>query len=154
KALLEQEKVAAPDIDIIGFHGQTVYHNPERKITVQLGDGRLMARETGIDTVADFRSADVAAGGQGAPLAPLYHKARVMADQLPLPVAVLNIGGVANVTWIGRDEILAFDTGPGNALIDDCVKKHTGADFDKDGKLAAAGNISAGILEEMLAHPY
>lgn len=101
QALLKQEKVAAGDVEVTGFHGQTVYHNPAKKITVQIGDAARLARETGIQTVADFRSADVKAGGQGAPFLPLYHAARVRGDNIEPPVAVLNIGGVANVTYIG-----------------------------------------------------
>ena len=130
----------AAAIDVIGFHGQTVCTErrdgarpgpnaarPEdRTLTVQLGDGPLLARLTGIDVVYDLRAADCAAGGQGAPLAPVYHRA--LAARLPeRPVVVLNIGGVANVTWIGRDgALIAFDTGPGNALIDDWMARHTG----------------------------
>src|SRR5205823_13141730 len=114
---------------------------PAERRTWQIGDGALLARRLGLDVAADFRSADVAAGGQGAPLAPLYHAA--LAATLPKPLAVLNIGGVANVTWIGgRSEILAFDTGPGNALIDDWVYRHTDAAADLDGALAHAGAVS------------
>src|SRR5439155_21889002 len=126
-------------IDLVGFHGHTILHRPAERRTWQIGDGSLLARLTGVDVVADFRSADVAAGGEGAPLAPLYHAA--LAAKLPKPVAVLNLGGVGNVTWIGlrtvsgADEILAFDTGPGNALIDDWVRRHTGRAADFDGAL-------------------
>ncbi len=103
--------------------------------------------------VADFRSADVAAGGEGAPLAPLYHAA--LAASLPKPIAILNLGGVGNVTWIGEaGEILAFDTGPGNALIDDWVRRHTGAAADVDGALARAGRASAAHVARFLQHPY
>src|SRR5690606_37843114 len=100
KALLQKTGRDAGNIDLIGFHGQTIYHAPKDGVTIQIGDADLLARETGIDVVADFRSADVAAGGEGAPLAPLYHAARVKAVKLDLPVVVLNIGGVSNVTWI------------------------------------------------------
>src|SRR5215467_255902 len=115
----------ATRIDIVGLHGHTILHRPAERRTWQLGDGALLAQLLGLDVVADFRSADVAAGGEGAPLAPLFHAA--VAATLPRPLAILNIGGVANVTWIGKGtEILAFDTGPGNALIDDWVRRHTG----------------------------
>lgn len=154
RALLKQEKVAAEDVEVVGFHGQTVYHNPAQRVTVQIGDAVRLAREIGIQAVADFRSADVKAGGQGAPLLPLYHAARVRGDNTEPPVAVLNIGGVANVTWIGADKILAFDTGPGNALIDDWVKSHGCGDYDKDGMYASKGTINKKILEKMLAHSY
>jgi anhydro-N-acetylmuramic acid kinase len=128
-------------IDVVGFHGHTILHRPAERRTWQIGDGARLAQRLAIDVVADFRSADVAAGGQGAPFAPLFHAA--LAASLPKPIAVLNIGGVANVTWIGEPmEILAFDTGPGNALIDDWVHRHTGAAADFDGRLARAGNVS------------
>jgi anhydro-N-acetylmuramic acid kinase len=140
-------------IDIVGFHGHTILHRPAERRTWQIGDGALLAERLGLDVVADFRSADVAAGGEGAPFAPLYHAA--LAGALPKPIAVLNIGGVANVTWIGGPkEILAFDTGPGNALIDDWVRRHTGAAADLDGALARAGAVSAAHVENFLASPY
>ena len=139
--------------DIVGFHGHTILHCPAERRTWQIGDGALLAHRLGLDVVADFRSADVAAGGEGAPLAPLYHAA--LAARLPKPIAVLNIGGVANVTWIGgSEEILAFDTGPGNALIDDWVRRHTGAAADLDGALARAGAVSAAHVENFLARPF
>jgi anhydro-N-acetylmuramic acid kinase len=147
---------AHPDIaiELIGFHGHTILHRPEEHRTWQIGDGALLARLTGCDVVADFRSADVAAGGEGAPLAPLYHAA--LAADLERPVAVLNVGGVANVTWIGRgvDEILAFDTGPGNALIDDWARRHTGQAADIDGALARGGQVSETHVDRVLAHPF
>jgi len=140
-------------IDIVGFHGHTILHRPAERRTWQLGDGGLLARLVGLDVVADFRSANVGAGGEGAPLAPLFHAA--LATALPKPLAVLNIGGVANVTWIGaRSEILAFDTGPGNALIDDWVRQRTGAAADIDGALARAGRASTAHIERFLASPY
>jgi anhydro-N-acetylmuramic acid kinase len=140
-------------LDIVGFHGHTILHRPAERRTWQLGDGKLLAQLVGLDVVADFRSADVAAGGEGAPLAPLFHAA--LAAGLPKPLAVLNIGGVANVTWIGEGEkTLAFDTGPGNALIDDWVRQRTGAAADIDGALARAGRASAAHVERSLASPY
>jgi anhydro-N-acetylmuramic acid kinase len=128
-------------IDVVGFHGHTILHCPANRRTWQIGDGALLASRLGLDVVADFRSADVAAGGEGAPLAPLFHAA--LAAALRKPIAVLNIGGVANVTWIGEGaDIGAFDTGPGNALIDDWVRRHTGAAADIDGALALRGRVS------------
>src|SRR5437016_2690375 len=136
-----------------GFHGHTILHRPAEHSTWQLGDGALLARLLGLDVVADFRSADVTAGGEGAPLAPLYHAA--LAAALPKPLAVLNIGGVANVTWIGEaSEILAFDTGPGSALIDDWVSQRTAAPADIDGALARAGRASAPHIARLLASPF
>ena len=142
--------------DIIGFHGQTILHDVPRKITVQIGDANFLARETGVDVVHDFRSADVLAGGQGAPLAPLYHAARASQDGLDKPVAFLNIGGVANITWIGpgSDEFIAFDTGTGNAMMDDYAKKTLGMDYDPDGVFASRGQVDDLILLEWMSDPY
>ena len=140
-------------VDIVGFHGHTIRHRPAEHSTWQLGDGALLARLLELDVVADFRSADVATGGEGAPLAPLFHAA--LATALPKPLAVLNIGGVANVTWIGEaSEILAFDTGPGNALIDDWVRQRTAAAVDIDGALARVGRASAPHVARFLASPF
>ncbi|MGA8402119.1 MAG: anhydro-N-acetylmuramic acid kinase, partial [Stellaceae bacterium] len=140
--------------ELIGFHGHTILHQPENRRTWQIGDGALLARLTGCDVVADFRGADVAAGGEGAPLAPLYHAA--LAAPLAKPLAVLNLGGVGNVTWIGEEsgEILAFDTGPGNAMLDDWVRRHTGRPADIGGALARGGQVSAAHVARFLAAPY
>jgi anhydro-N-acetylmuramic acid kinase len=140
-------------VDLIGFHGQTVWHDPEHRETIQIGDPQRLADRLGTAVVADFRSADVEAGGQGAPLVPLYHQA--LAADLEKSLAVVNLGGVANITWIGaEDELLAFDTGPGNALIDDWVRATTGEAFDADGRLAQAGRADRARIERWLAHPY
>ena len=151
---LTEHRLKPADVNVIGFHGQTVLHAPERRLTVQIGDGAALARATGIDVVWDLRAADVAAGGQGAPLAPVYHRA--MAAPLPeRPVAVVNIGGVGNVTWIGRDgTLIAFDTGPGNALIDDWMQRHTGKAVDADGATAARGKVDETALNALLMNPY
>lgn len=141
-------------VDLIGFHGQTVLHRPEDRLTVQLGDGRLLARLTEIDVVHDLRAADCAAGGQGAPLVPVYHRA--LAAKVPeRPIAFVNIGGVANMTWIGRDgRLIAFDTGPGNALIDDWMLRRTGVACDTDGATAARGRTDPGLLGDYLRSAY
>jgi anhydro-N-acetylmuramic acid kinase len=145
----------AGDIDVIGFHGQTVLHRPEAGLTVQLGDGQRLADFLGIDVIYDFRADDVASGGQGAPFAPVFHRALVRRAGLPRPAVVVNIGGVANITFIGEDDsLLAFDTGPGNALIDDWVKRHTGRPFDENGRLAAAGQTDGRRLEALLDNPF
>ena len=144
--------------ELIGFHGHTILHQPQSRRTWQIGDGALLARLTGCGVVADFRSADVAAGGEGAPLAPLYHAA--LAAPLAKPLAVLNLGGVGNVTWIGpgnmtgESDILAFDTGPGNAMLDDWVRRHTGQPADLGGALARSGQVSAAHVARFLAAPY
>ena len=143
------------DIDIIGFHGQTVLHRPEDRLTVQLGDGSALADLLGINVVYDFRSTDIEAGGQGAPLVPIYHRALADRAGLPRPAVIVNLGGVANVTYIGEDgTLLAFDTGPGNAMIDDWVRKHTGAARDENGRLAAKGRTDARRLEALLGDSY
>jgi anhydro-N-acetylmuramic acid kinase len=153
QSLLTAHHVAPSSVAVIGFHGQTILHEPHRRRTWQIGDGALLARLTGIDVVNDFRSRDVAEGGQGAPLVPLYHAA--LAAGLPRPLAVLNVGGVANVTWIGREgTLIAFDTGPGNALIDDWMLHHTGKAVDADGAAAAAGRIDEAALSALFMHAY
>lgn len=151
RALLHQAGLGARDVALIGFHGQTILHRPAQRWTWQIGDGALLARLTAIAVVNDFRSADVKAGGQGAPLVPLYHAALVReASHLAPPVAMINIGGVANVTYVGQDTILAFDTGPGNAPIDDWAHRHTGRPVDADGRLAGRGRVDDAVLTDML----
>lgn len=153
--LINQFNLNKQDIDIIGFHGQTIHHDPDNGLTVQLGDGALLAQETGIDVVFDLRSADMENGGQGAPLLPVYHRALALQSDVDLPVAIVNIGGVGNITWIGTDgEMVAFDTGPGNAMIDDWVKKHMGESYDANGRLAAQGVVNEGIIDRFLSLPY
>ena len=153
EALLRAGGRSTSDVRVVGFHGHTLLHRPERQWTWQLGDAALLASRIGVDVVADFRSADVAAGGQGAPLAPAFHAA--LAARMAKPVAVLNLGGVGNVTWVGRDAaLIAFDTGPGNALIDDWMRRMTGMGFDQDGQAARSGTVDAAALSALLAHPY
>ncbi|QXQ06784.1 anhydro-N-acetylmuramic acid kinase [Sphingosinicellaceae bacterium] len=152
KALLEATGTAASDVGVVGFHGQTIAHRPERGWTWQIGDGALLARATGIRVVNDFRSADVTAGGQGAPLAPGYHRA--LAAGLERPLGVLNLGGVGNLTWFGEGDWLSFDTGPGNAPIDDWIRATTGADRDEGGALAATGAVHDAVLDAMLDNPW
>ena len=144
---------AGRDADLIGFHGQTILHAPERRLTWQIGDAALLSRCTGLPVVHDFRGDDVGAGGQGAPLAPLYHAA--LLGRQAGPVAVLNIGGVANLTLVDGDGgVLACDTGPGNALLDDWAERHTGIPCDRDGRLALAGRVDHAVLEALLADPF
>lgn len=151
KKFFEVKDMANTTIDVIGFHGQTVLHRPEQKLTVQLGLGQIIADTFRIPVAYELRAADVAAGGQGAPLVPVYHRALAKTP----PMAFVNIGGVANVTHISANgELLAFDTGPGNALVNDWVQKHTGQTHDEGGALALAGNISAKHLKSALANPF
>ncbi|HXP96234.1 MAG TPA: anhydro-N-acetylmuramic acid kinase [Telmatospirillum sp.] len=153
EALLDDSAISRADISVIGFHGHTILHRPDQGQTWQIGDGALLAARSGIAVVNDFRTNDVAAGGQGAPLVPIYHVA--LADALVRPLAILNLGGVGNVTWIGEDgDLLAFDTGPGNALIDDWLLSHTGRPVDLDGALAQTGQIDGDALRAFQGHPY
>ncbi len=159
KMLLKEANMKPHDVMVIGFHGQTVAHRPSEGITWQIGNGALLAEKTGIDVVCDFRRHDVAAGGQGAPLVPLYHAALV--KHMELPVAVLNLGGIANVTWVGRSEytgddilaldIMAFDTGTGNVLLNEWALRHTGNAIDTDGRLALAGTVNNEVLNRYLS---
>lgn len=147
--------LAAEHIDLIGFHGQTLWHDPANRVTVQIGDGAELARLTRIPVVNDFRSSDVQAGGHGAPLVPLYHAA--LALNLPKPMVVLNLGGVANITYIGEHghaDLLAFDIGPGNALIDDWMLRMTGKPYDSYGEMASSGNPDEGWIDGVLTHPF
>jgi len=158
-AFLREIGMSAREVAVIGFHGQSVLHRAPAHgrpgATRQLGDGALMANLTGIDTVFDFRSADVRAGGQGAPLAPAYHAALLRRAGLPPPAAVLNLGGVANVTWWDGDhEMVAFDTGPANAPLNDWVRRHGAGEMDRDGALSARGRVDEERLSALLTHPY
>jgi anhydro-N-acetylmuramic acid kinase len=157
RALLRETGLSPDQVRIAGFHGQTILHAPERHYTLQVGDGARLARDSGIDVVSDFRSDDVAAGGEGAPFAPLFHWA--LAAALPRPLGVLNLGGVGNATWIGEDRkgeayLLAFDTGPGNGLLDDWAFKTTGQHFDHNGALARQGKVDRAVLATLMANPY
>lgn len=147
---LDENGLTPAEIDLIGFHGQTVIHRPERRLTVQLGLGPTLARRTGIPVVHDMRAADVAAGGQGAPLVPVYHRALAAAVG-ERPVAFVNIGGVANMTWVGRaGDLVAFDTGPGNALLNDWCERWTDIPYDVDGQLAGRGVHNPVVLGQLL----
>ncbi|MCP8936961.1 anhydro-N-acetylmuramic acid kinase [Alsobacter sp. SYSU M60028] len=151
-AFLRDFAIDKARVDVVGLHGQTVWHRPEKRFTRQLGDGPRMARRIGLDVVNRFRHADVAAGGEGAPFAPLYHRA--LAATLPQPVMVLNLGGVGNVTYIDGDTVIAFDTGPASALLDDFVLKRLGKPFDEGGRLAASGAPDAAMVARLMRHPY
>lgn len=154
EAFLAANGLSAADIDIVGFHGQTVIHRPKLGLTVQIGDGAALARRLGIRVVSDLRANDVAQGGQGAPLVPVFHKALAEAAGFAGPLGILNIGGLANATLIDSSgTMLAFDTGPGNGPINDWMKERTGRDFDEDGATAARGRVDEELLENLLGHP-
>lgn len=152
--LIEHKALNPTDIAVVGYHGQTVFHRPSKKITIQLGDGKKLANLLKIQVVNDFRQQDIALGGQGAPFAPLYHQALAVRDQ-KVPLAVVNCGGIANITLIigrGIAEVIGFDTGPGNGLIDRFVQQKTQGQefFDKDGRYGLQGSVD----DEMLALLY
>lgn len=154
---LKREGIRHETIDVIGFHGQTVLHRPDEALTVQLGDGALLARETGISVVQDMRANDMKHGGQGAPLIPAYHAAlgAGLPGEIRRPVAFVNIGGISNITFIGRDgEIVAFDSGPGNMLIDQWVQAHAGVPFDQGGMIASEGRVLGGLAARYLDQPF
>jgi anhydro-N-acetylmuramic acid kinase len=160
QSFMAEHRLTAADLDLVGFHGQTVWHEPPGRSrpegrTVQLGDAALLARGLGLPVAFDFRSADVAAGGQGAPLAPVYHDAIRRWSGLAAPVAVLNLGGVGNITLCSADGTLtAFDTGPANGMIDLWVQARIDRRLDKDGALARAGRVDEAIVAAYLDHPY
>lgn len=152
RRFMAENGLTAVDVALIGFHGQTVYHRPEIRFTRQLGLGTRVAEQLGIDTVDRFRHADVASGGEGAPFVPLYHRA--LASRLAQPLMILNLGGVGNVTYIDGDTVIAFDTGPASALLDDFVLRRRGLAFDSDGSLAASGTPDRTLVAEFMANPF
>ncbi len=149
---IAEQKLDPAGIDLVGLHGQTVYHRPEQRFTRQLIDGPAVAQALGIPTVDRFRHADVAAGGEGAPFAPLYHRA--LAQALEQPVMVLNLGGVGNVTYIDGETVIAFDTGPASAILDDFVLRRQGRAYDADGALAASGQVRQELVAGFMQNPY
>ena len=150
------------DVDLIGFHGQTLSHAPRMQGTLQVGDGAALAAELGVPVIWDFRTADVELGGEGAPLAPFFHHACARYIGAEGPVAFLNLGGVGNITWVDprvaepqmEGALLAFDTGPANAPVNDLMQARRGLPFDKDGAVARGGKVETGALELFLAEPY
>jgi anhydro-N-acetylmuramic acid kinase len=154
-AFTKQNHIWCEDIDIVGFHGQTVLHRPTQKMTVQIGDATALAKAIHIPVMHDFRAADVAAGGQGAPFVPVYHRALAQSLEREGPVVVVNIGGVSNITYIdGADTLIACDTGPGNALLDDFMFRVTGQRFDCEGRMAAQGAADEAWIARGLKHPF
>ena len=153
KQLLKSAQKSPNEITAIGCHGQTIRHRPELGFTLQIGNNALLAELTGISVVGDFRSRDIAAGGQGAPLVPAFHQAIFSSKQVNR--ALINIGGIANITYLGKNgDVLGFDSGPGNMLLDSWTKLKTGKDYDADGAWAATGVVLDSLLSNMLAEPY
>jgi anhydro-N-acetylmuramic acid kinase len=154
-AFTAQYRISREAVDIVGFHGQTVLHRPERKMTVQIGDAAALAKAIHIPVMHDFRAADVAAGGQGAPFVPVYHRALAQSLDREGPIVVVNIGGVSNITYIdGPDTLIACDTGPGNALLDDYMFRNMGQPFDCEGRTAAQGVMDVAWVVRAMAHPF
>lgn len=161
--LLEKARLKRTAVDVIGFHGQTILHRPKRSAetvgrTWQIGAGKTLAEETGIDVVSDFRAADIAEGGEGAPFSPVYHGALIRALKPEGAVGIINLGGVANITYVplagGNLDLIAFDCGPGNGLIDQWMELKTGEAMDRDGAAARAGKVHSDILRMMLLNPF
>lgn len=152
-SLVKKAGIDSKDVICIGAHGQTIRHEPniDRPYTLQLLNGAKLSYETKTTVVCDFRSKDIAAGGQGAPLAPIFHQA---VFDVPLPFVVANIGGIANVSLIAENSLTGFDTGPGNCLLDEWIKEHKGKAYDKDGKWAAKGKVALDLLAAMLSDAY
>ena len=153
KAVNEVVKEIDFNIDIIGFHGQTIFHNAGERISRQLGDGNLLSQLVKKKVVYDFRQNDLKNGGQGAPLAPIFHKIISKEIKIDPPLCILNLGGIANITAIESDEdltLVSCDIGPGNCLIDEWVRKNAGKKYDKDGSIAKLGKINAAILNQAL----
>jgi anhydro-N-acetylmuramic acid kinase len=151
--LLKKANLKNNEIDLIGFHGQTIYHNSGAGHTLQIGNAALLSELTGISVVSDFRTKDIATGGQGAPLVPLFHKA--ICESLGKPIAILNIGGVSNITYLGsNNEIIAFDTGPGGALLDDWMYHNVGKSFDDEGNFAKQGLPYKELLKHFMENKY
>ncbi|MEK1930058.1 MAG: anhydro-N-acetylmuramic acid kinase [Pararhizobium sp.] len=152
---LYRHDLSPAEIDVIGFHGQTVLHRPDEALTAQLGDGALLAQMTGIPVVYDMRANDMVQGGQGAPLIPVYHGALSASAGQTLPAVFVNIGGISNLTFVGRNgEIVAYDSGPGNTLIDQWVEMHTGATFDQGGEIASTGQVLPSLADRYLGDPF
>jgi anhydro-N-acetylmuramic acid kinase len=154
-AFTAQNRITPEEIDVVGFHGQTVLHRPERRMTVQIGDAAALAKLIHIPVMHDFRAADVEAGGQGAPLVPVYHRALAQSLEREGPIVVVNIGGVSNITYIdANDTLMACDTGPGNALLDDFMYRTMNQAFDSEGKFAALGKVDEAWIARALQLPF
>ena len=141
------------EVDLIGFHGQTIFHDASQKISKQLGDGSLLSSLLKKDVIYNFRANDIANGGQGAPLAPIFHNLIINKNKIELPVFILNIGGIANITIITsnkNDDLISYDIGPGNCLLDEWVRKHTSYKYDLNGKAASIGKINEIILNQAI----
>jgi len=157
KLIIKKFELSKTEIDLISFHGHTIFHSFKKKKKKKLGDGKLLSQLTGIDVVYNFRENDIKNGGHGAPLVPIFHKLLQVKLKLDMPIVFLNIGGISNLTYLNKsEEMESFDTGPGNFLIDKMVqlKSNDKIQFDKDGAIAFTGNVNKNILDIYLSDPY
>jgi anhydro-N-acetylmuramic acid kinase len=155
--IIKKFELSKSEIKLIGFHGHTIFHSFRGKKTKQIGNGKLLSQLTGLNVIYNFRENDIKNGGQGAPLVPIFHKLLQKKLKLKMPLAFLNIGGISNLTYLNKDEeIVSFDTGPGNFLIDKILqlKSNDEIQFDKDGKIAFTGCVDKNILDSYLSDPY
>ena len=142
-------------IDLIGFHGQTILHKPKKGYSFQIGNSKLLSKLTKTKVISNFREIDIINGGQGSPLTPLYHKLILLKIKSKLPAAVINIGGITNITYLkNKNKIISFDTGPGNCLLDKWVKNNIGKNFDEKGAYSKQGKVNKKILKKLLSDPY
>ncbi len=154
KNILNQYQLSPNQIRAIGFHGQTIYHAPESQITYQIGNAQRLAMQTNIDVVYDFRKADLELGGQGAPLIPIFHKCIALAYNIELPVCFVNIGGVSNISYIDKEDVISFDSGPGNGLIDELTERLFNQRYDNNGDIARSGKINHALVEKFMQDEY
>tara|TARA_B110000259_G_C13958129_1_gene379568 strand:- start:116 stop:1231 length:1116 start_codon:yes stop_codon:yes gene_type:complete len=155
--IIEKFELSKSKIDLIGFHGHTIFHNFKHKKTKQIGDGKLLSQLTGFNVVYNFRENDIKNGGHGAPLVPIFHNLLQIKLKLKMPLVFVNIGGISNLTYLNKDnEMISFDSGPGNFLIDKILqlKSNDKIQFDKDGMIAFTGNVDKNILDSYLSDPY
>ena len=154
--IIKKYEIEKSDINLIGFHGHTIFHNFKEKKTKQIGDGRLLSQLTELNVINNFREADIKNGGQGAPLVPIFHKLLQIKFNLKVPLVFINIGGISNITYLGKKEIVSYDTGPGNFLIDKIlqIKSKNKIQFDKNGLIAFTGTVDKNILNSYLSDPY
>lgn len=154
KAIQDFQRQKNISYDYIAFHGQTISHDPSQKFTWQIGDAQKLSSLLSIPVIYDFRGYDVSMGGQGAPLLPVFHRALLQTSNIKLPSVVINIGGVSNITYLSNDDLIAFDSGPGNALIDDQMKTYFKQSFDENGSVARQGTCDQNILNQFLDHDF
>ena len=151
ETLMEQAGIRP---DCIGFHGQTIFHDPENGLSIQMGEAQRLAERLTLPVVHQFRQADLAAGGQGAPIAPVYHRMLIETLNLPLPAVIANIGGITNMTRWDGENLTGFDSGPGNALMDQLARQVLGEECDRNGALAGEGSLDEAWVQTVLDHPY